>query len=292
MTEPAWLDRAEYPFAPLWLDLPAGRMHYVDEGQGQPIVFVHGTPDWSFVWRHLIKALSPRYRCIAPDSLGFGLSDKPQGYSYAPAEQAANLRRLIDTLGLKDITLVLHDFGGPFGLSYALDKPANVRSVVLLNTWMWSLRGDPHYERFGRLFGGVLGRFLYLRLNFPVRVIMKHAIADKARFPRHIQDQYMRPFGSAAERVATHAYARALLGAGEWYDGLWRRREKIRDIPALILWGMNDQAFRQEELDRLQMVFSHRRTACFHDAGHFPQEERSERVTALVEEFLDAARRE
>src|SRR6266568_2967426 len=209
-------------------------MHYVDEGQGPAIVFVHGTPDWSFVWRHLIKALSPQYRCIAPDNLGFGLSDKPRDASYAPAEQAANLRQLIEHLGLRDVALVLHDFGGPFGLSYALDSPANVKSLVLLNTWMWSLRGDPHYERFGRLFGGALGRFLYLRLNFPVRVIMKHAILDRTRFPRRIQKQYARPFGSAAERVATHAYARALLGAGEWYNGLWRRRERIHDIPALI----------------------------------------------------------
>ena len=286
MAVPAWLDRAEYPFTSRWLDLPAGRMHYVDEGQGPALVFVHGTPDWSFVWRHLIKALSPRYRCIAPDNLGFGLSDKPPDATYTPAEQAANLRQLIEHLGLRDITLVLHDFGGPFGLSYAIEKPANVKSVVLMNTWMWSLRGDPRYERFGRLFGGALGRFLYLRLNFSVRVIMKHAIADRTRFPRRIQKQYARPFGSAAERVATHAYARALLGAGEWYDGLWRRRERIHDIPALILWGMNDPAFRQEELDRLQTVFSHKRTACFHDAGHFPQEERSERAISLVDEFL------
>jgi haloalkane dehalogenase len=286
VTAPAWLDRAEYPFTSRWLDLPAGRMHYVDEGQGRPLVFVHGTPDWSFAWRHLIKALSARYRCVAPDNLGFGLSDKPRGYSYAPAEQAANLRRLIEHLGLRDITLVLHDFGGPFGLSYAIEQPANVKSLVLMNTWMWSLRGDPHFERFGRLFGGALGRFLYLRLNFSVRVMMKHAILDQSRFPRRIREQYARPLGSAAERLATHAYARALLGAGEWYDTLWRRREKIRDIPAMILWGMNDPAFRQEELDRLQMVFSHKRTACFHDAGHFPQEERSERVVSLVEQFL------
>jgi pimeloyl-ACP methyl ester carboxylesterase len=286
MTSPAWLDRAEYPFVSRWLDLPAGRMHYVDEGQGPPVVFVHGTPDWSFAWRHLIKALSPGYRCIAPDNLGFGLSDKPQGYSYAPAEQAANLRRLIEHLGLRDITLVLHDFGGPFGLAYAIEKPANVKRLVLMNTWMWSLGGDRHHDRFGRLFGGALGRFLYLRLNFPVRVMMKQAILDQSRFPRRIQEQYARPLGSAAERVATHAYARALLGAGEWYDALWRRREKIRDIPAMIVWGMSDLAFRQEELDRLQTVFSRKRTACFHDAGHFPHEERSERVVSLVEEFL------
>jgi haloalkane dehalogenase len=286
MTSPAWLDRAEYPFVSRWLDLPAGRMHYVDEGQGPPVVFVHGTPDWSFAWRHLIKALSPGYRCIAPDNLGFGLSDKPQGYSYAPAEQAANLKRLIEHLGLRDITLVLHDFGGPFGLAYAIEKPANVKRLVLMNTWMWSLGGDRHHDRFGRLFGGALGRFLYLRLNFPVRVMMKQAILDQSRFPRRIQEQYARPLGSAAERVATHAYARALLGAGEWYDALWRRREKIRDIPAMIVWGMSDLAFRQEELDRLQTVFSRKRTACFHDAGHFPHEERSERVVSLVEEFL------
>jgi haloalkane dehalogenase len=286
MTGSAWLDRAEYPFTSRWLDLPAGSLHYVDEGQGRPLVFVHGTPDWSFAWRHLVKALSPRYRCIALDSLGFGLSDKPRGYSYAPAGQAANLARLIEHLRLRDITLVLHDFGGPFGLSYAIDNPANVKSLVLMNTWMWSLRGDPRYERFDRLFGGALGRFLYLRLNFSVRVLMKHAIADQSRFPRHIREQYARPLGSAAERVATHAYARALLGAGEWYEALWRRREEICDIPALILWGMNDPAFRQEELDRLQTIFSRKRTACFHDAGHFPHEERSERVVSLVEEFL------
>jgi haloalkane dehalogenase len=282
----SWLNRIEYPFASRWLDLPAGRMHYVDEGQGRPIVFVHGTPDWSFGWRHLIKALSPGFRCIAADNLGFGLSDKPQDFSYEPAAQAKNLRALIDHLKLRDVTLVLHDFGGPFGLSYAIDRPDNVRALVLMNTWLWSLGGDPHFERFGRLFGGAFGRFLYLRLNFPVRVIMKQAILDQSRFPRHIQEQYLRPFASRTDRVATHAYARALLDAGVWFDGLWRRREKIRDIRTLILWGMRDQAFRPQDLDRLQTVFSRKRTACFHDAGHFPQEERPERAVSLVEEFL------
>jgi haloalkane dehalogenase len=284
--DPQWLDRIEYPFASRWLDLPAGRMHYVDEGQGRPLVFVHGTPDWSFGWRHLIKALKASFRCIAPDSLGFGLSDKPRDFSYEPAAQAKNLRALIEHLKLRDVTLVLHDFGGPFGLSYAIDRPDNVRSLVLMNTWLWSLQGDPHFERFGKLFGGAFGRFLYLRLNFSVRVIMKQAIADRSRFPRRIQEQYVRPFALRADRVATHAYARALLDAGVWYDGLWRRREKIRDIPALILWGMQDQAFRAQDLDRLQTMFSHKRTACFHDAGHFPHEERPERAVSLVQEFL------
>src|SRR6266542_3774388 len=200
--------------------------------------------------------------------------------------QDKDLRALIEHLKLRDVTLVLHDFGGPFGLSYAIDRADNVRSLVLMNTWLWSLQGDPHFERFGKLFGGAFGRFLYLRLNFSVRVIMKRAIADQSRFPRRIQEQYLRPFASRADRVATRAYARALLDAGVWYYGLWRRREKIRDIPTLILWGMQDQAFRAQDLDRLQTMFSHKRTACFHDAGHFPQEERPERVVSLVQQFL------
>ncbi len=101
---------------------------------------VHGTPTWSFMYRHLIRDLSPRYRCIAPDHLGFGLSDRPAGWSYRPEDQARNLARLIETLGLKDLTLVVHDFGGPIGLAYALDHPENVRRLVLFNTWMWSFR--------------------------------------------------------------------------------------------------------------------------------------------------------
>jgi pimeloyl-ACP methyl ester carboxylesterase len=261
-------------------------MHYVDEGRGRPLLFVHGTPDWSFSWRHLIKALAPSFRCVAADNLGFGLSDKPPDFSYEPEAQAKNLRALIEHLKLRDVTLVLHDFGGPFGLSYAVERPDNVRRLVLMNTWVWSLQGDPHFERFARIFGGTFGRLLYLRLNFAVRVIMRQAIADRSRFPPHVQEQYLRPFAARADRVATHAYARALLGASAWFDGLWRRREKIRDIPALLIWGMRDQAFRVQDLDRLQTVFSRKRTACFHDAGHFPQEDRPERAISLVHEFL------
>jgi haloalkane dehalogenase len=104
-----WIDRNEYPFASHHLPLPAGRMHFLDEGAGSPIVMVHGTPDWSFGYRKLVKNLSPEYRCVVPDNLGFGLSDKPRDWSYLPEHQAGNLRALIEHLDLKQITLVLHD---------------------------------------------------------------------------------------------------------------------------------------------------------------------------------------
>src|SRR4029079_7308120 len=123
------------------------------------------------------------HRCVVPDHLGFGLSDKPAGWSYAPADQATNLTTLIERLGLKDVTLVVHDFGGPIGLSYAIEHPENVRRLVIFNTWMWSFRGAARAERVARLFESRLGRFLYAH-GFSVNVLWKHAMKDRRRYTR------------------------------------------------------------------------------------------------------------
>src|SRR5690349_10562936 len=135
---PVWLDRQAYPFTPRRLKLAAGTVSYLDEGRGDPLLFVHGTPTWSFEYRHLIRALAPRHRCIAPDHLGFGLSERPADLPYTPEAHARVLAEFVDKLGLGRFTLVVHDFGGPIGLPLALDHPERVRGLVLLNTWMWS----------------------------------------------------------------------------------------------------------------------------------------------------------
>src|SRR5262245_29007208 len=109
---PAWVDRVGYPLQHRFLDLPAGRLHYVDEGAGPPILFVHGTPTWSYEWRHLIRTLSARWRCVAPDLLGFGLSERPTTFTYAPEAHAAVLAPFVERLGLERLTLVVHDYGG------------------------------------------------------------------------------------------------------------------------------------------------------------------------------------
>lgn len=287
MAAPDWLDRVAYPFTSRWLDLPSGRLHYIDEGQGRPVVMVHGTPDWSFLWRHLVKALAPRYRCLALDNLGFGLSDRPPGSWYLPEHQAANLKMLIERLGLRDLTLVLHDFGGPFGLHYALDKPDNVHSLVLMNTWMWSLADDRRVARVARLAGSRLGRYLYLEWNLSARLIMKRAFGDPARLPPSVHAQYLAPFPDPASRAATWAYARALWGSREWFDRLWKRRERLRDLPVLILWGMKDPAVREPELVRLQSAFTRPEVVRLPDVGHFPPEEAPDRLAMLIGGFLD-----
>src|SRR5687768_14346435 len=105
---PAWLDTAAYPFPPRHFDTGEGRLHYVDEGHGPPVVIVHGTPTWSFEYRDLIRRLAPSHRVIVPDHLGFGLSDRPAGADYRPAAHAQRLARLLDALDVRDVTLVVH----------------------------------------------------------------------------------------------------------------------------------------------------------------------------------------
>jgi pimeloyl-ACP methyl ester carboxylesterase len=283
---PAWLDTAEYPFAPHGFTTEAGRMHWIQVGTGDPIVFVHGTPTWSFDWRHLIKGLSGAYRCLALDHLGFGLSDKPQTWTYRPEDHARNFAAWVEHLGLKDITLVVHDFGGPIGLGYALDRPENVRAVVLLNTWMWSLADDPHFALPGRLLSGRIGRYLYEQSNFSVRNIMPTAYGDRKRLTPKIHAQYINALATPADRQGTFGMLRGLLGSTAWYESLWARHERLRDIPLQILWGMKDSAFRAQELDRWRDAFPAAEVHPFADAGHWPQEEAPDRVLTLVQSFL------
>jgi haloalkane dehalogenase len=218
---------------------------------------------------------------VAPDHLGFGLSDRPPGWSYRPEDQARNLARLIVSLALKDLALVVHDYGGPIGLSYALEHPDNVRRLVLFNTWMWSFAGDRQIERVGRILGGRLGRFLYERLGFSVRVMLRHAIVDRRRYSREIERHYLK----ALDGYATWIYAREVLGSSDWYDGLWRRRDRIARIPTLLIWGMKDPAFGRY-LPRWREVFE-RAEVVELDCGHVPPEERAPESLRRLAPFLE-----
>ena len=289
---PAWLDRRAYPFTHRFAALPAGRMHYVDEGRGQPILFVHGTPTWSFEYRHLITALSSSYRCIAPDLLGFGLSDRPVGFSYSPEAHAETLRAFADELRLDDLTLVVHDFGGPIGLPICLETPARVRRLVLVNTWMWPFDDDPDMQRKARLAAGALGRFLYKHANISLRVIAPSAYADRRRLTPAIHRQYLEVFRERSARVhVLHALARALTGSRDYYARLFEQADRLRGRPALIIWGMKDSAFRPHLLARWRELLPDATVVELADAGHWPHEERPAAVIQALQAFLAAPER-
>ena len=286
---PEWLDRAEYPFATRRLTVDGVAMNYVDEGDGPTVLMVHGTPSWSFLYRHLVRGLCDGFRCVAPDLPGFGLSERPPGDAYRPKDQAWRLTAFIDALGLKDLTLVVHDFGGPIGLAHAIDRPATVRGLVIFNTWMWSLEGNRQYEWPARLMSSRLGRLLYERLGVSVNVLWRRAVRDPRYTPR-IHAQYAAAAADPAARHATWIYARELLASGAWFDALWQRRERIAGIPALLLWGSRDPVF-ASALPRWRTVFADADVVEWPDVGHAPPEVRGPEAAARVRRFLEASRR-
>ena len=284
---PAWVDREAFPFRSRFLEVaPDRRVHYVDEGEGDAVLFVHGTPTWSFEWRHCIGELSRTHRCIAMDNLGFGLSDRPHDFDYAPESHAHVLRAFVERLALTDVTLVVHDYGGPIGLPLALHRPTVVRRVVVLNTWMWSLGDDAEMVRKARMAAGSVGRLLYRYANFSLRVLTPYAFADRTKLTPAIHRQYLAPFRepAARERVLW-PLARAILGSSEYYDSLWRMRDRLLDVPALVIWGTKDPAFEPALLDRWRHVLPGA-TIVELQVGHWPQEEAPDQVTRAMRDFL------
>lgn len=287
METPAWLDRSVYPFATRRVTLSSGeQVHCIDEGEGPAVLLVHGTPSWSFEWRHLIRALSRTHRCIAPDHLGFGLSDRPPDADYSPESHAARLRELVVQLDLRDITLVVHDFGGIIGLPIAVDDPARVRRIVVINSWMWDLGDDPTVRRVGRAFGGVFGRLLYERLNFSLRVIMPAAFADRKRLTPQVHGQYLAPFADRKERGRVlWPLARSLGRPSAHSERLWQQRTELANIPALVIWGTRDPALKPHHLERWRHALPHAGVVPL-ETGHWPHEEMPDAVTSSVAEFI------
>ena len=270
-----------------FVNLRSGRMHYIEAGSGSPILFVHGTPTNSFEFRHLIASLSATHRCIAPDHLGFGKSERPAAFAYTPEAHAETLREFVGQLHLDKFTLVVHDFGGPIGLPLALADDSRVERVVIVNSWAWPLNDDPKMARGAALIGGAAGRLLYRYANASLRLIMPSAYGDRRKLTKDIHRQYLEVFRDRDARVLVlHALAKALLGSRAHYQSLLDRMEALRRIPVLIVWGMHDSAFQPYQLARWQSLLPHATVARIEGAGHWPHEEEPARVVEAIERFL------
>lgn len=286
MGDTDWIDRIEYPFAAHYFETPAGRMHYADEGRGEVVLMLHGNPAWSFLYRKLIKQLSPHYRCIAPDLIGFGLSDKPYEWSYLPEDHAKNVTALIDHLGLKDITLVVNDWGGPIGMHYAVNHPQNIKRLVVLNTWAWPVDDDFHYTSFSAMMGGPVGRFLIRHFNFFANSFMRVAFGDKSKLTRHAHDHYLNALPSGESRKGSWVFPRRIIHSSTWLGEIWSKIGTLKDKPTLFVWGMKDVAFREKELQRWQSALPNSDTLRLPTVGHFVSEEAPEELGQAVGKFL------
>ncbi len=274
-----------YPFESHTFKTDVGMMHYVDEGNGDPIIFVHGNPSWSFEFRDMVKALSKTNRCIAPDHIGFGLSEKPYDWSYLPEGHAKHLEDLILSLDLDNITLVVGDWGGPIGLWFATRHPDRIKALLITNTWAWSVKGDFYYHLFSGMVGGFFGRFLIRKRNFFAKTIVRMAFGDKSKLTNDIHRHYLMPVGQVRDRKGTWVFPKQIIKSTPWLKTIWAQMDVLEDKEIAILWGMKDIAFREKELIRFEKTFPNAVVRRFRESGHYLAEENPNEMIETLREL-------
>jgi haloalkane dehalogenase len=281
--------RPLFPFESRELEIEGHRYRYVDQGQGEPLLLVHGNPTWSFYWRALIAGLADRYRLIAVDHMGCGRSDKPQIYPYCLAQHAQNLRRLIEHLDLRRVTLVAHDWGGAIGLSAAVADPSRFARLVLMNTAAFRSRRMPWRIAACRLPG--VGRLAVQGLNAFARAATWMATTQHGGLPSAVSSGLLAPYDSWQNRVAIHRFVRDIpTSAGHpSYPALLELEQKLPELgrlPVLLVWGMRDWCFTPAFLQRFLEFFPLAEVCRLNKAGHYVMEDAPREVLAAVDAFL------
>jgi len=285
-----------YPFENNFHSVAGGHsMHYIDEGKGDPVVMVHGNPTWSFYYRNLVKQLSPNYRCIVPDHIGMGLSDKPgdETYDYTFRRRTDDLETLLDHLDAKrNITLVVHDWGGMIGFHHAVRYPERIARIVVLNTAAFHL---PH----GLSFPWQLKLVRDTSLIGPLLVRGLNAFVlgalDQCMTRRYLKmserDAYLKPYNSWANRIAVLRFVEdiPLRPSDKGYeiidiiqDGL----KSLADKPMMIGWGAQDFIFNDGYLQEWKRRFPKAEVNEFEESGHFVLEDEREELPKLIDDFL------
>lgn len=277
---PAWVDDELFPFQSRFLDLDGHRVHYVDEGSGLTLLFLHGNPTWSFDYSTVTTLLREDFRCIAVDYPGFGLSTAAPGYRYLPAEHAAVIGGFVDALGLSNVTLVGHDWGGPIGLAVVQDRPEIFDRLVLTNTWAWPV-SDPLIQVMSHVMGSPIGRLLIRQLNLFVNVMIP--IGHRLTTPTSGQmDHYKKALDSPARREASAVFPREITSSRAFLADIEAELEDIAALPTLIIWGDGDFAFGDKELRRWQQTFTDHETVIVSGAGHFVPSDAPEQFAAAI----------
>jgi haloalkane dehalogenase len=283
-----------YPFTSHYLDLNGLKYHYIDEGEGDPIVMVHGNPTWSFYYRELIKALSGHYRSIVPDHIGCGLSDKPEvtDYDYRLRSRIDDLDNLLDTLTIDEkITLILHDWGGMIGMAYALRHPEKIRRLVVMNTAAFL---PPPAKRIPvRLSiirsSGSLAALAVLGFNlFAVGALF---MASEKGLSPEVKKGLTAPYNCWKNRIATLKFVQdiPLTAKDPSYRLVKQVDEQLQTLsklPMLICWGEQDFVFDQDYLSEWQRRFPEAEIHRFPDAGHYVLEDVPEKIIPLTQDFL------
>jgi len=277
----------EYPFTPRFFDIDGHRMAYLDEGNGLPVVMVHGNPSWSYLYRNLVLGLREQYRCIVPDHMGCGFSDKPQTYSYRLTAHIDNLSLLLDHLGITRCVLVVHDWGGAIGVGWAGRHPERVAGVVVLNTAAFRSRRMP--LRIAVCRWPLLGPFLVRGLNGFARAATVMAV--KQRMRPEIARSFLAPYDSWYNRIALLRFVQDIPMRADhpsWpaLVEVETALDRLHDCPLLLCWGGRDFCFNDHFYGEWRRRFPQAQAYHFPDAGHYLLEDALVEIQPLVAFFL------
>tara|TARA_B110000438_G_scaffold27354_1_gene26260 strand:- start:1088 stop:1990 length:903 start_codon:yes stop_codon:yes gene_type:complete len=288
MTDELW--RNEYPFESNFMELDDGNnLHYVDTGSGPPVLMVHGNPTWSFYYRHLLQSLQDRYRAIAVDHIGCGLSSKPPRYPYTLTQHIQNLTLLVEHLELDGVHLVVHDWGGPIGLGMAEKCPDKIRSLTILNTGAFPPLYIP-WRIFALRFPW-LGTLAIRRFNLFAGPATRMAM-NRTKLSDTAKAGLLAPYKSYANRVAIDSFVKDIpfSKSHHVYDELVQIENNLthlKDKPIQLIWGMQDWCFSPKCLRKFQEIFPEANTLEIGDAGHYVLEDAKDEVLAAISTFLD-----
>ncbi|MEV6940767.1 alpha/beta fold hydrolase [Streptomyces sp. NPDC051172] len=283
-TRPSWVDDELFPFESRFVELDGHVVHYVDEGSGPTLLMLHGNPTWSFLYRDVIGSLRDRFRCIALDYPGFGLSVAAPGYRYLPQEHASVVVSFLDRLGLSEVTLVAHDWGGPIGLYAAEQRPEMFERLVLANTWAWPMNGDLRAELGARLMGSLVGRELIRQFNLFVNALIP-AGHRRNRPSQAEMNHYRAALDTRDRRHASAVLPGAIIGSRTFLTDVADRLTAIEQLPALIVWADSDIAFGDKERQRWEARLPNHTTVVLPGVGHFLQSDAPEELCEAIADW-------
>jgi haloalkane dehalogenase len=282
--------QALYPWTGNKIAVDGGALHYLDEGpsDGLTLLCLHGNPTWSFYWREIVKQFSDRHRVVVPDHIGCGLSDKPQNWGYKLADHVANIERLVEHLDLRDIVLVVHDWGGTIGMGLATRHPERIKAIVVTNTAAFRSHEIPPSIAACRI--PVLGPLAVRGFNGFAWTASWKAVAKK--LPRDVKDGLLHPYDSWANRIATLKFVEdiPLKPSHPSYSTLLDIEQKLcelTDRPMIILWGDDDFCFTPTFREEWQRRFPKAQVEAWEDVGHYVMEDAPKRVVGAVQTFLE-----
>lgn len=281
--------RRLYPFDSHHLSVPGGRLHYVDTrpGAAEGVLLLHGNPTWSFLYRGLVRTLGTARRCVAPDHLGCGLSDKPARYAYTLENHIANAAAVVEACGLRRFDLVVHDWGGAIGLGLARLMPERVGRLVVSNSAAFFLPGLDW--RIALCRHPVSGPWLVRGLNAFVWGVTHRAV--QRPLSREVRQGYAHPYRNWADRVALWNFIRDIPvetdhPSRKTLDAIDRFLPALRSHPMLLAWGMRDWCFHPGFLREWQKRFPAAQVREFQQAGHLVMEDVCDDWVTIVKDFL------